>query len=1032
MGPESDIRNFNPFPGLRPFTSGESEWFFGRDVEIEEVYGKLLNNRFITLIGSSGCGKSSMINCGILPLVRHHHAAIESDWRVISFRPGNDPVGNLAGAISEEVSVNGPQPIDRKVIQSELLDNPEGIGAALRKFISDPDVKILLVIDQFEELFRLASRGKKEIVAASVAKFVGLMVEVINQPDENIFTIISLRSDSIGECSRYHGLTQLINTSNYLVPELGAENYRKAIEGPVISTGSKIDPHLVTTILCDIASHPDQLPAVQHVMMRTWDHWQELGETGRPINLADYESVGKLNRAMCDQADEAYEELTPRGKKICEVMFKAITEKGSDNRGLRNPTPVSTIRYVAGCSYEELFEVIEKFRVPSRSFVTPRQNISLTEETVIDLSQEILIRLWDRLRDWVDEEASSARMYLRLSEASAMYQQGKTGLWKPPDLQLGINWREQRKPTLAWAERYNPAFERAMVYLRTSERKNIEEEAIRLRLQRRRIKKIRIVASVFGMAALISVGYMVVTIERRIEADRQAQNAISRMIQAEKEKQKADSSSFIAIEQREIADSNVRILSQKAEEAQVLIVMSESRRLQAEREAAEAILLQKLALEQTDSAKRVSILSDQKARIAIEEKIEALRLRMLSVGKTMSVKSVLLQGQRELQSLLAFQAYLFNRRNNGPQNDADIYAGLYNVARQSGSPHLKSFKGQNGDIRSIAFVPGKNEFYTSGSDGQVLKWSLNGSERTFQVVYSGSDIINTLAVSPDANWLACGSDNSAIKMIPLAGTEQSFEMKGHTGKIKSLVFSLDSKQLYSAAVDGKVLKWEISARTYTDVSTGLTMISSIDISCNGKYLAGVGNDGTAVVWDPAKISDNFTIETAGKNIKVVKFNPENNLLAIGDAEGNVEFWDINLHKKVSEVKAHDGEVNDITFNPKLSQMATAGNDKTIKLFNVKDPYDLTEPPISLADNEGFIFVIEFSPDSRAILSGATAGDMNLLSRPTHVDYLAPEVCNYVSRNMTQTEWNTYVGKDIAYEKTCQGKSYNIKIDPIRN
>ena len=136
-------------------------------------------------------------------------------------------------------------------------------------------------------------------------------------------------------------------------------------------------------------------------------------------------------------------------------------------------------------------------------------------------------------------------------------------------------------------------------------------------------------------------------------------------------------------------------------------------------------------------------------------------------------------------------------------------------------------------------------------------------------------------------------------MIPLKGTDKSFEMNGHKGKIKSLVFSYDSKQLYSAALDGKVLKWEIAARTYTDVSTGLTQITSIDISYNGKYLAGVRSDGTAVVWDPGKISDKFSIETAGKNIKVVRFNPDNNILALGDADGNVELWDVNLRKKVS-------------------------------------------------------------------------------------------------------------------------------------
>lgn len=1031
MGPFADNKNFNPFPGLRPFSSAESDWFFGRDVEMEEIYTKLLNNRFITLIGSSGCGKTSLINCGVIPLVRHHHIDGESEWRIISFRPGNDPIGNLAVTISEELSASGKAPADWKTIQSELFDNPDGIGAALRRFISNPKEKVLLVIDQFEELFRLAARGKKEIVAASVAKFVGLMVEVINQPDENIFSIISLRSDFIGDSSRYHGLTQLINSCNYLVPELNPENYRKVIEGPIINAGARIDPQLVSALLGDLGGRPEQLPSLQHVMMRTWAHWQKVDEPGRPVSLADYESAGKLSSALSDHANEFYEELSIRGKKICEVMFKAITEKSQDSRGLRNPLSVSTIRSIAGCTNDELSEVIEKFRQLSGCFITPLPDIPIADDTIIDLSQEILIKLWDRSRDWVEEEAASARMYLTLSDTSAMYQQGKTGLLKPPDLQLAIIWREQRMPALAWAERYNPAFERAMVYLRTSEKKYIEEETNKLRLQKKRIRKIRFIASGSGLIALIAIGYMFLAVMRNKEADLQAKNAESLLIQAVRDKERADSSTFAAIELRDIADSSARVASERVEEVYSRIKNVEDRRLKAEEEAAEAVQMQNQALGQTDSIKRLSLLSDEKARVAVEQKNEALRLRMLSVGKTVSVKSILLQGQKELQALLAFQAFLFNRKNNGPANDADIYAGLYNVDRMNGSSQYKTFNGHNGDIRSIAFIPGQSEFFTSGSDGKVLRWSLNGAEKSFQVVYSGGDIINILAVSPDANWLACGGETASIKMIPLKGTEKSFELNAHKGKINSLIFSFDSKQLYSAALDGKVLKWEIAARTYTDVSTGLTEITSIDISYKGNYIAGVKSDGTAVVWDQGKISDNFRIATKGKKIRVVRFDPDNNFLALGDAEGNVELWDINLRKKVSEIKAHNARINDIRFNPKLNQMATAGDDKVLRIFNIKDPYDLTEPPVTLTDNEGIIFVIEFSPDSRAIIAGSSAGGQNLVSRATHVDYLVPEICNYVARNMSQDEWNTYVGKDIPYERTCQGKSFNIKIDPIK-
>jgi energy-coupling factor transporter ATP-binding protein EcfA2 len=1031
MGPHTDIRNFNPFPGLRPFASGESDWFFGRDAEMEEIYTKVLKNRFVTLIGPSGCGKSSLINCGVIPLVRHHNIDDASDWKIIYFRPGNDPIGNLAVAIANEMYTAGQQKTDWRTIQSEIHDNPDGIGAVLRKFSTPPFGKVLLVIDQFEELFRLAAKGKKEIVSASVAKFVGLMVEVINQPDGNIFSIISLRSDYIGECSRYHGLTQLINSSNYLVPELIPDNYRKAIEGPIISAGAKIEPSLLSAILCDLGERPGQLPVLQHAMMRTWAQWQKMDDPERPISMADYDSAGKLSGAMSDHANEAYEELSTRGKRICEVMFKAITEKGTDNRGLRNPSSFGTIKYISGCSGDELSEVLDKFRHSSRSFIVPPENVPLTDETIIDLSQEVLIRLWSRLRGWVDEEAASATMYLRLSEASAMYQQGKTGLWKPPDLHLAISWKEQHKPLLAWAERYNPAFERAMVFLRTSERKFIEEEATKIKLQKERVKKVRILASGLGIAALISISYMFLTIERRTEADRLARNAEIRMIQAVRDKERADSSNAVARMQIEIADSSARIASLKANEEGIKTEIAENRRLKAEKETAIALQLQDKILKQSDSVKQASLISDQNAKIALEQKNEALRLRMLSVGKTLSVKSILLKGQRELQALLAYQAWMFNKKNKGPDNDADIYAGLYNVARQNSSPLYRSFSGHNGDIRSIAFIPGKNEFFTSGSDGQVLRWSLSGSEKTFQVVYSGKDIINVLAVSPDASWLACGSENASIRMIPLKGTDKDFEMKGHKGKIQSLIFSIDSKQLYSAGLDGKVLKWEIAARTSTDVTTGSTQITSIDISYNGNYLAGVRSDGTAVVWDPGKISDNFSIETAGKDIKVVKFNPDNNTLALGDAKGNVEIWDVNLRKKISEVKAHATRINDIRFNAKLNQMAVAGNDSILKIYNVKDPYDLTEPPVTLADNEGVIFIIEFSPDSKTIMAGTSGGGRNLVSRPAHADYIATEMCNYVSRNMSQDEWNTYVGRDIAYERTCQGKSFNIKIEPIR-
>jgi WD40 repeat protein len=1031
MGPKIDNKNFNPFPGLRPFAPEESDLFFGREEESEEVLGKLLKNKFVTVIGASGSGKSSLIYCGVLPKVRNNRMKASSGWRIISFRPGNDPFGNLADAISEDNSASGYDMIERNTILSELHSNPEGIAATVKKFLIKSDERVLLVVDQFEELFRYSTLGKADALIAPAARFVDFMVNAVNQSTVDVYTIVTMRSDFIGECAHYQGLTQLINNSNYLVPHMGRENYREAIEGPVKYAGAKIDPLLVEILLSDIGDRTDQLPVLQHAMMRTWNHWRELEDTENPLGKSDYDSVGTMSDAMSLHANEAYEELSLRGKEICEMMFKTITEKGSDNKGLRHPSSVPTIKAIAGCTSEELFEVVEKFRVPARSFITPRHNVPLNDESIIDLSHESLMRLWDRLREWVDDEASSVQMYMRLSEASAMYQQGKTSLWRPPDLQLAINWRDHHKPTLTWAQRYNPAFERAMVYLRTSEKEYLEEEENKIKLQKRQMRRTKIVATILGVASIISMGFMLFAFVQKIQADRQTQLAIERKAEAEKQKAIADTATVKATKQQTLAEASALLATQKAEEARQQKEIADSQRVKADQSAAEARLQQSIAVVQSDSAKRASLRAEKSAALAKIQESEAKRQRMLSIGRSMSIKSLQAQGQKDLQTLLAYQAYLFNKNNGGLENDADIYAGLYNVARQYGTTDYRTFKGHNGEIKSIAFVPGKNEFYSSGYDGQVLKWSIDSKDQTLQVIYSGTEIIEVLSVSPDAAWLALGGANSTIKMIPLKGNNVGFDLNGHKGKIKSLIFSYDGKYLYSASLDGKVLKWDLAARTNTNVTNGSMLITSIDISANGKYLAGISADGNVVVWNPENKSDNFRISTTGKNIKVIRFNPDNNLLAIGDVNGNVELWDIKLNKKISEVKAHTAQINDIQFNTTLKQMATASMDKTLKIFNIKDPADLTEPPITFSDNDGFVLVIQFSQNGQLVVSGAYEGTDNLVSRPTHVDYLVNNICDIVSRNLTQEEWNTYVAKDIPLEKTCQDKKYNIKVNAIK-
>ena len=1002
---ETDIKKINPFPGLRPFTSEESDIFFGREGESEKALDKLLNNRFVSVIGGSGSGKSSLIYCGILPKINKLND--KNEWKVISLKPGFDPFKSLVEAIAQNSNIQNSDDIYR-----DLIDKPDRITEVFRKLISNKGEKTLLIIDQFEQLFRYGVISKNLTNKETIATFIDCIVSLVKQTDVDVYTMIAMRSDFIEECVHYQSLILLINNSNYMMPRMERANYRDAIVKPVRYAGAEIDSKLVELILDDIGDGTDKLPVLQHVMMRTWNRWEELDEPYRPIDESDYYSVGTMNAAMSLHANEIYEQLTSRGKEICEVIFRAITEKRTDRKSLRRPSSVKELKKIACCSNSELFEVIDNFRIDARSFLTPQQDIKLEDDSIIDLSNECLIKLWGRLREWIDEEAASAQMYLRLSEASAMYQQGKITLWCPPDLQLAINWRDKQKPNLAWAIRYNPAFERTMVYLRTSEKEYLEKEEIRIKLQKRQKKRARITALILGISAIISIGFMLFAFAQKIAAEKQIMLAEQRRVLAETERDRADSTTIAAINNALESDQQRKF----AESRNSLALQNETR-------------LRQNALELADSAQRLVVIAEQTANTAIEERNTVQRLRMQSISKTMSLKSLQTQGQKDLQSLLAYQAYLFNKNNGGTDNDADIYAGLYGVAKNYGNRNYKIYQGHTGGIRSIAFIPGKKEFFTSGNDGKVLKWSLNQPNQALQIVYSGSDIIEVLAVSPDTSWLAMGSSNSVIKMVSLSGKE-GYEMKGSGGAIKSLIFSFDSKSLYAASLNGNVMKWDLNLRTGVNLTDGTLPITNIDISSNGKFMAGINSEGEAIVWNQENRSDNFRINMASKNIKSIRFNPDNNILALGDIRGNVEIWDVVKRKKISEVKAHNDQINDIRFNGKLKQMATASNDKSLKIFDVKDITDLSEPPVTLTDFGGFVVVIQFSPDGDLILSGSHEERNNLAVRPAHVDGLVGEICGIVSRNMTQEEWNVYVGKDIPFEKTCQDKNPGIRMERL--
>ncbi|MBL8329477.1 MAG: hypothetical protein JNJ71_11530 [Rubrivivax sp.] len=505
----------NPFPGLRPFHEDEEHLFFGREHQVDAMVDKLAATRFLAVIGSSGSGKSSLVNCGLRPALRLGlHSRAGNAWRMAQFRPGSRPIHAMAEALGAPGLLFDAAPPGglslQSIVETSLNMSRLGLQDVVEQARLAPGVNLLIVVDQFEELFRYRAFSPPQMpgrmsAAEEATAFVNLLLDAVQQKSVPIHIVLTMRSDFLGDCTQFPGLAEAINAGQYLVPRMTRDERRLAIAGPVSVGGAKISSVLLNQLVNDVGDNPDQLSILQHAMNRTWAHWEEDRATGKPdhpLDLPHYQKAGTMAHALDRHAERAFGELQgERLQAVCEKVFRALTDKATDPRGVRRPTTLERLGAIADASPQELEAVLEVFRKPSRSFLMPPAGESLQPQTVIDISHESLMRVWQRLNGWADAEALSAQTYRRLADTAALHQAGKASLWRDPDLAQVLQWREREAVNAAWAGRYGSGFEQALAFLQDSERaRDAETLAARQREEAQRLAQERELAQALALA----------------------------------------------------------------------------------------------------------------------------------------------------------------------------------------------------------------------------------------------------------------------------------------------------------------------------------------------------------------------------------------------------------------------------------------------------------------------------------------------------------------------------------------------------
>jgi WD40 repeat protein/tetratricopeptide (TPR) repeat protein len=953
----TDTQRPNPFPGLRPFRSDEHHLFFGREEQTAALLQLLRTNRFLAVVGTSGSGKSSLVRAGMIAEL-HGGTMTQagSAWEVMILRPGGSPIENLARAF---VDADLYDPGDANTLPrllATLNRSRFGLVEAMKQSeLFEPGTNLLVVVDQFEELFRFRQQGVDSEETA--AAFVNLLLSGSGQAECPIYVTITMRSDYLGDCSEIPGLAEAVNEGEYLIPRLLRDQKRDAIEKPIGVGGAKISPLLVQRLLNEVGDDADQLPVLQHALMRMWDVWSAGSDHKRPIDFDDFEATGGLGAALSNHSDEIYDSLPDdRHRSACEKIFKTLTVKGDDNRGIRRPTRLAQLQAIAGADRDTVTTVLDAFRGSGVTFLMPGTEVELNDRTVLDLSHESLMRGWQRLRGWVEDEAQSARIFRRLLDTARLWSDGKAGLFRDPDLQIALSWRAQEAPNAEWAEQYGGHFEKAIGFLETS---NAEAEAERqareaarqrelahaqelaesrkqrLVQQQRATRRLRKLIAGLAVVALIAGLACVAALIANRRANKLAEIARQNEDQANQNAQQAEQ-------------------SRKDTEKALQIVESEKTK---------ALAAEGLARAEEEKGRKLLYTTDMRLAPFVwrDDRTTAEQLRVLLAKHIADSKAA--------------------ANKDAPAGDAkpDLRGFEWHYYQHLLEHSATVFSGHAAAVAGGAFTS-DGQLVTLDQNGQVRRWDLSSQAEieANRRDLPGGPVAKERVLSPNGR-LAALADGKNVHVFAAATGNKSFSIDSTTNRspFHSLIFSRDGDRL--VILDDK-LRW-------CNASTG-EVIASIDqkhgrvealaLSADGLTLAVVGygnlgNQSSIFRLDPTTRKVTPKAKDLGLlgTLSAAALSPDGQRVAVGaKLSGTLAVFDTATGRPIAlHGSAHASPISALAFSGDGATLATADAEGTIKIWaDVQKMNSKTTALRTLKGHQGAIRALGFSIDGKRLAS----------------------------------------------------------------
>jgi WD40 repeat protein len=939
-----------PYPGMVPFSARDARFFHGRDAEIEQMLRHLRNHlRFLLVIGPSGSGKSSLVSAGLLPKLSASSYFPEDFWLVREMRPGGQPLQTLA----ETLGGDPARPAQALA----------GLPAAL-----PPAQRLLLVVDQFEELFAQAGRAEQHGFIAALKAL---------RTVESCALLLALRADFYPDLMN-SDLWPVDPSQRLEISPLRGEALRQAIKRPAEEVGVYLEAGLLERLLSDAADEPGVLPLLQETMVLLWDRMER-----RLLPYRAYEQLGSDGRsglavAMAAKADAALAALPDAQQKIARRIFLRLVQFGEGRSDIRRQQRVSELRAVADDPL--LFEQALGHLVANRLLTLGGE--AGDQGRKADIAHEMLIIGWPRSREWVQSrrEAESGRRRLE-AKAEEWTRLGRRsgGLLDAAELPEAERW-------LAGPDAADLGYDETLPALVQASRAAQTEEAAR----RRRAVRFRLGAvAVIGLliSTVMGVSWWGASLDAAskkslAEKERQAAKAAADYaIGQEKLKQAAEREAAIA-HSRELAASAIAQLPIDPERSVLLATEAAriSRTAQAEDALRQSLVeshVRAVLRGHTGAVRGVASSPNGKFVVTASSDTTA-RVWEAATGRGVAV----LRGHTAALTGAAFSP-------NGKfvvTGSADKTARVWEAAT---GKNVAELRGHKGWVTCVAFSP-NGQFVVTASGNFVLRGAarLVVGDNTARVweARTGKAVaelrghapgkapvnngVNGAAFSPDGRLVVTASDDNTARVWEAATGRGLAVLRGHTGGVNGAAFRPDGRLAVTASGDKTARVWQAATGRMTAVLAGHTAaLTSAAFSPDGKYMVTASWDGTARVWDMSTGNTMTELRGHRNGIWNAAFSRDGRYVVTAGDDTTARVWQASTGECLAELRGHTDKVRTAAFSTDGKYVTTGSEDGTARVWDTGTGLGVAE----LGGHTDKVSSAAFSPDGRLVVTASWGG-----------------------------------------------------------